>query len=139
MLAGKLLDRADISARGVRSNLMNQYTLPEITGNITATYSLGPWGFQLQGRHISGDKLNRNWVEGVHVDDNYVASMNWWNSTVTYGGELDNGGRWNVGFNVLNLLDTHPPIVASGSGDQGVSNQYDVYGRRYNLSLNINF
>ena len=139
MLAGKLLNREDISANGIRSNLLDQYTTPKLTGNITATYSLGPWGFQLQGRHISGDKLRRTWTEGVDVDDNYVASSNWWNSTVSYGGELNNGGTWNLGFNVLNLFDTAPPIAASGTGDQGVSNQYDVYGRRYNLSLNINF
>jgi iron complex outermembrane receptor protein len=139
MLAGRMLNREDISARGLRSNLMDQYTMPRLTGNITSTYSIGPWSLQLQARHVSGEKMNRNWTEGVEVDDNYVASSTWWNSTVTYRGELNNGGTWNLGFNVLNLLDTAPPVVASGTGDQNVLNQYDVYGRRYNLTLNVNF
>jgi outer membrane receptor protein involved in Fe transport len=139
VLAGRMLTREDVSAKGVRSTLMNQYTMPSLTGNITTTYSIGPWSFQLQGRHISGEKMNRNWTEGVDVDDNWVNASTWWNSTVTYGGELSSGGNWNLGFNVLNLFDTSPPIVASSTGDQGVSNQYDVYGRRYNLTLNLNF
>jgi iron complex outermembrane receptor protein len=139
VLAGKMLTREDISRTGIRSNLLDQYTTPSLTGNITTTYSIGPWSFQLQGRHVSGEKLNRNWVEGRDVDDNYVASSTWWNSTVTYGGELSSGGTWNLGFNVLNVLDTAPPIVASGTGDQNVANQYDTYGRRYNLTLNVNF
>ena len=139
LLGGKLLTREDVSAAGVVSNRMDTYTLPEMTANITAAYGIGPVTFQLQGRHISGDKLNRNWVEGVDVDDNYVNSMNWWNGTVRYSSELNSGASWNFGFNVLNLFDTAPPIVASGTGDQGVNNQYDVYGRRYNLSLNLQF
>jgi len=138
VLGGKLLTREDISASGNASNLMDQYTLPELTANITGTYSLGPWSFQLQGRHISGDKINRNWVEGVDVDRNWVNSSTWWNGTVRYSSELA-GGTWNLGFNVLNLFDTAPPIIPSSTGSQGVSNQYDVFGRRYNLSLNMQF
>jgi iron complex outermembrane receptor protein len=139
MLGGKLLTREDIAANGRVSNQLDQYTLPELNGTVTSTYSLGPWALQLQARFVSGDKLNRNWTEGVEVDDNYVASSTWWNGTVTYSSELSSGATWNLGFNVLNLFDTAPPIVASASGNQGVSNQYDVYGRRYNLTLNMNF
>jgi outer membrane receptor protein involved in Fe transport len=139
MLGGKLLTREDIAANGRVSNQLDQYTLPELNGTVTSTYSLGPWALQLQARFVSGDKLNRNCTEGVEVDDNYVASSTWWNGTVTYSSELSSGATWNLGFNVLNLFDTAPPIVASASGNQGVSNQYDVYGRRYNLTLNMNF
>jgi iron complex outermembrane recepter protein len=140
LLGGKLLTREDVSARGVVSNLLGQFAPnPEFTANVTTTYSVGPWSFQLQGRHITGNKLNRTWIEGVHVDDNYVASSSWWNGTVSYGGEVASGGTWNIGFNVLNLFDTAPPVVASGTGDQNVNNMYDVFGRRYNLSLNMNF
>lgn len=139
LLGGKLLTREDIAANGTVSNQLDQYTLPELNGTVTGTYSLGPWSVQLQGRFVSGDKLNRNWTEGVEVDDNYVASSTWWNGTLTYSSELSSGGTWNLGFNVLNLFDTAPPIVASASGNQFVSSQYDVYGRRYNLTLNMNF
>lgn len=139
LLGGKLLTREDIAANGTVSNQLDQYTLPELNGTVTGTYSLGPWSVQLQGRFVSGDKLNRNWTEGVEVDDNYVASSTWWNGTLTYSSELSSGATWNLGFNVLNLFDTAPPIVASASGTQMVNNQYDVYGRRYNLTLNMTF
>ncbi len=139
LLGGKLLTREDIAANGTVSNQLDQYTLPELNGTVTGTYALGPWSLQLQGRFVSGDKLNRNWTEGVEVDDNYVNSSTWWNGTLTYAGELSSGATWNIGFNVLNLFDTAPPIVAGATGTQFVSSQYDVYGRRYNLSLNMNF
>ena len=139
LLGGKILTRKDIAANGIASNLMDQYTMPEITANITGTYTYGPWSFQLQGRHISGEKLNRNWVEGVDVDRNWVNSSTWWNGTLRYSSELPNGATWNIGLNVLNMFDTAPPIIPQTTGDQGVSDQYDEYGRRYNLSLNLQF
>jgi len=118
---------------------MDQYTMPELTANITGTYSLGPWSLQLQGRHISSENRNRTWVEGVDVDSNKVPSSTWWNGTLRYSSELQNGGSWNVGFNVLNMFDKNPPIIPSSTGSQGVANQYDIFGRRYNLSLNLQF
>jgi outer membrane receptor protein involved in Fe transport len=139
LLGGKLLTREDIAASGTVANQLDQYTLPDVTANLTTTYSLGPWSLQLQGRYISGGKLDRTWTEGVQVDDNYVASSTWWNGTLRYSSELSSGATWDVGFNVLNLLDTAPPIIASASGNQAVGNQYDEYGRRYNLSVNMNF
>jgi len=139
VLGGKTLTREDIAANGTVSTLMDQYTMPELTANITGTYSLGPWSLQLQGRHISSENRNRNWVEGVDVDSNKVPSSTWWNGTLRYSSELQNGGSWNVGFNVLNMFDKNPPIIPSSTGSQGVANQYDIFGRRYNLSLNLQF
>ena len=138
-LAGTLLTREDISANGTVSNRLDTYTLPETTGNITANYAVGPWSVQLQGRHITGDKLNRRWVEGVDVDDNSVSSSTWFNGTLRYSSEMSNGSTWNVGLSVLNLFDKEPPIVAGSLGNQGINNQYDAYQRRYNLSLNLDF
>ncbi len=139
LLGGKLLTREDIAANGTVSNQLDQYTLPELRANVTGTYSYGPWSFQLQGIHISGDKLDRNWIEGRDVDDNYVASSSWWNGTIRYSSEFSSGATWDVGFNVLNLLDTAPPVIASASGNQFVGASYEEYGRRYNLSLNMSF
>ena len=45
-------------------------------------------------------------------------------------------------FNAINLFDREPPVIASFNsrfGTQTVSNDYDVFGRRYQLSLNYNF
>lgn len=132
-LAGTLLTRDNVAANGTVSTQLDQYTLPDTTGNVTFAYSVGPWSLQMQGRHITGGKLRRTWTEGVDVDYNWVSSSTWWNSTVRYSSELSNGTTWNVGFNVLNIFDKAPPLVPGTDGNQGASNQYDVYGRRYNL------
>jgi iron complex outermembrane recepter protein len=140
LLGGKLLTRRDIAANGNISNLLDQFSpFPNLTGNITSTYGVGPWSFQLQGRFISGDKLNRTWVEGIHVDRNWVSSSTWWNGTIRYSSELSSGGSWNVGFNVLNLFDKNPPTIPSTTGNQGAGNQYDIFGRRYNLNISMQF
>lgn len=143
LIGGKLLTRHDIEADGTVSERMETYTLPELTANLNAAYSLGPWSVQMQGRYIAGGKYNRNWVEGVDIDRNWIPSNTWWNGVLRYSSELNNGGSWNVGLTVVNMFDQHPPIVPSagffGAGNQGASNQYDIYGRRYNLSLNMQF
>lgn len=138
-LAGTLLTRDNVAANGTVSTQLDQYTLPDTTGNVTFAYSVGPLSLQMQGRHITGGKLRRNWTEGVDVDYNWVSSSTWWNGTVRYSSELSNGTSWNLGFNILNMFDKAPPLVPGNDGGQGVSNQYDVFGRRYNLSLNMEF
>jgi outer membrane receptor protein involved in Fe transport len=93
-------------------------------------------------RHIDQSLVNTNWVEGVDVDDNTVPSSTWFNGQVRYDAEMANGSTWNVALNVQNLFDRNPPIIASfGSrgGSQTVSDNYDTLGRRYQLSLNMNF
>jgi len=141
LLAGYLLTRKDISAAGVPTDLTGAYTLPDLTANVTTTYSVGPWSFQLQGRFITDGMLNRLWVEGIDVDDNSVASSTWWNGQINYRGELSSGATWVAGIAIQNLFDRNPPIIPNGTaGAQGIlANQYDTYGRRYNLSLNVNF
>ena len=87
-------------------------------------------------------RLNNTWIEGVDIDDNETASSTTWNTAFTYNGELSNGSSYRASFNITNLFDREPPIVPSFStrfGTQTVSNEYDVFGRRYQLSLNIDF
>jgi hypothetical protein len=141
MLGGYLLTREAVSGNGTVTNLLGVYSLPDLTANITTTYGFGPWSVSLQGRFIDSGELNRTWIEGVHVDDNMVASSTWWNGTLRYRGETGSGSNWDVGLSVQNLFDTHIPIIPGGtSGAQvGFANQYDIYGRRYNLSYNMTF
>jgi len=122
-LAGTLLTRDNVAANGTVSTQLDQYTLPDTTGNVTFAYSVGPLSLQMQGRHITGGKLRRNWTEGVDVDYNWVSSSTWWNGTVRYSSELSNGTSWNLGFNILNMFDKAPPLVPGNDGGQGVSNQ----------------
>jgi len=139
-LAGWLLAREDISANGTFTDRLGVYTLPDVTANVTANYGIGPVNFMLQGRYIDGGELVRTWVEGVDVDDNMVASSTTWNSSVRYSSELNSGATWNVALSVQNLFDKHPPITPGGTaGAQGVAGQYDAFGRRYQLALNLNF
>jgi len=141
LLGGKLLAREDIAANGTVTDLMGPYTLPDVDFNVTANYGFGRWSFQLQGRFVDSGKLVRTWVEGVDVDDNSVPSITWWNSTVRYRGEMDGGANWDLGLAVLNVFDRNPPIIPGlTAGAQSLlSNQYDVFGRRYNLTFNVSF
>jgi outer membrane receptor protein involved in Fe transport len=141
MLAGWLLARKDINAAGVVTDLTGPATLPKLTGTLTSTYGLGPWSFQMQGRFTSAGKLNRTWTEGIQVDDNWVASWTSWNGQINYRGELESGATWTAGISVQNLFNRDPPIIPGGTAgaQAGLSGQYDEFGRRYNLSLNVNF
>jgi outer membrane receptor protein involved in Fe transport len=103
---------------------------------------MGPYSLMLRGRYFDSVLINNNWVEGVDVDDNVTASSTIWNLGLGYSGETANGSTWRATFNVTNLFDREPPIIASFSsrfGTQTVSNDYDVFGRRYQLSFNYDF
>jgi hypothetical protein len=81
-------------------------------------------------------------VEGVDVDVNSVDSMNWWNARIGYIGEMESGSTWGVNLNIQNILGQEPPVIPGFStrgGTQSFNGSYDIFGRRYNLSLNYNF
>ncbi len=141
-LAGYIIERVNVSSNGNEDNFEGSLGNPDLTANITATYSVGPWSVQLQGRYYADVLRTRNWVEGVDVDDNTVPSSTWWNGRIGYQGETAGGHTWDLGLNVQNLFDRNPPIIPSFSsrgGSQTVSNDYDVFGRRYALNVNYNF
>jgi outer membrane receptor protein involved in Fe transport len=142
MLAGYLLARKDISADGTVTDLTGPASLPDLTATLTSTYGIGPWSFQMQGRFTSDGKYNRLYTEGIQVDDNSAPSFTTWNGQINYNGELESGATWTAGLAVQNLFDRNPPVFPSGSttGAQGtINSQYDIFGRRYNLSLSMNF
>ena len=145
-LAGYVTDRSNVATPGaVPVQAAGTTGTPEFTALITTNYSLGPWSMMLQARHIDQTTLNAGgamWIAGVDADDVTVASNTWFNGQVAYNGETANGATWNVAFNVQNLFDRNPPIFPSfGSrgGTQTVSDNYDVEGRRYQLSVNYQF
>jgi iron complex outermembrane recepter protein len=147
-LAGYIRERSNIATPGAASiEFDGQTGTPNFTALITSTYSLGPMSFQLQMRHIDSVTLNNApntalWHSGVEVDDASIASNTWFNGQVGYNGELSNGSTWNVAFNVQNLFDRNPPTIPSfgnRGGSQTLSDNYDLEGRRYQLSLNYTF
>lgn len=115
---------------------------PTWTGTVSATYNLGPWSGTLRGNYYDSVRLNNTWIEGRDVDDNTTASNTTWNAALGYSGETAGGSTWRATFNITNMFDREPPIIPSFStrfGTQTVSNEYDVFGRRYQVSVNYDF
>ncbi|MEY4641718.1 MAG: hypothetical protein RLZZ227_1712, partial [Pseudomonadota bacterium] len=145
-LAGFVTERSNIATPGaVPVDVAGGTGTPKFTALLTSTYSLGPWSMMLQARHIDQTKLGGGgalWIEGVDVDDVTVASNTWFNGQLSYNGETATGSAWNVALNVQNLFDRNPPVqpsFGSRGGSQTVSDNYDVEGRRYQLSVNYSF
>jgi hypothetical protein len=146
-LGGKLENRRNTVEGSVpdefAGSLFGPSAYPELTGNITASYRFGPWSVQVQERYIDSVLLDRNWVEGVDIDDNTIQSKSWTNLVAGYSREMQSGSSWRLQFNVQNLFDDDPPIIPSTGGGrfgaQTTANTYDVLGRRYQLSFNMDF
>jgi outer membrane receptor protein involved in Fe transport len=140
LLGGRLEHRTNTVTGSVpdelAGSLFGPSIYPELTANLTATYRFGLWSVQLQERYIDSIALDRNWVEGVDVDDNTIQSKAWTNLVLRYGREVPTGGRWSLALNVQNLFDDDPPIIPIGLGGQSTNNSYDVFGRRYQLTFN---
>ena len=147
-MVGYLAERSTTTAAGIYTNFVERISTPEYTALATFNYNIGDYGLMLQttyydstlsnGNNEGLTGINSNWVEGRDVDDNTVASQTIVNLGLNYGKEMASGGEWQVGFNVNNLFDRDPPIIA-GAGGQALSNSHDQFGRRYQLSLNMSF
>jgi len=141
LLAGKLLERFDVPPGGVAIDQVGGFAggtfRPDWTANLTGRYGVGPWSFTWQQRMTSESLMNIAWVEGVDVDYNTIPFYTFTNLTFRYdGGETIGGGEWNVSLAVNNAFDKNPPVrPGNGTG----SGNYDEYGRRYQLTLNMSF
>ena len=147
MLAGYVKERSDTPLGGAPLNQSGWLGTPDLTAVGTLTYSLDDLSIQLQQRHIAATE-NRNtgasssWVIGRDIDTVDIASGNFTNLQIGYKGEMASGGNWRVAFNVTNLFDRSPPIIPSygtRGGAQSIGQNYDEFGRRYQLSLNMDF
>jgi outer membrane receptor protein involved in Fe transport len=137
-LVGYLGENSTTSAVGTVQDLAGSQTRPEYSGVVTGTYNIGAWGLMLQSNYYDSVMNNITWVEGRDVDDNLIASMTTFNSALSYQGEMQGGASWRVAFNVTNLFDKEPSIVAGANG-QSIIAGHDSLGRRYQLSLNMDF
>lgn len=143
-LMGHLSENSTTTAAGTTNDLAGTQTRPEFSGVITGTYSVGPWGFMLQSSYYDSVRNNGTginpptWVEGVDIDDNEIASHTTFNVATFYTGEMASGTQWRAAVNVTNLFDREPSIVA-GAGGQSMIAGHDALGRRYQLSLNMDF
>jgi hypothetical protein len=142
LLAGRLLKRYDLApGDSVPIDQTGGFSgpnfRPDWTANLTARYGLGPWSFTWQQRAVSRSKMNNTWVEGVDVDYNQIPFYSFSNLSFRYnGGELLGGAVWDATLAVNNAFNKNPPIrPGNGTG----SGNYDEFGRRYQLTLNMNF
>ncbi|MES2625654.1 MAG: TonB-dependent receptor [Pseudomonadota bacterium] len=134
-LTGRTFERSDTAPKALALDKAGYLGMPDLTANMTGTYSIGSYSVQLQAQFVDSvfKDVNAVWREGIQVDDNTVASMTWFNGKIGYSGEMDSGSTYNVGFNVQNIFDREPPIFG------GANNTYDQYGRRYNINFNYSF
>lgn len=137
-LVGYLGENSTTTAAGITQDSAASQTRPEISGVFTGTYGLGAWGLMLQARYYDSVMNNNTWIEGRDVDDNWIASQTTFNTALSYQGELQRGSTWRASFNITNLFNRDPSIVAGANG-QSVIASHDILGRRYQLSLNMDF
>ncbi len=137
-ITGFLGERSNTSAAGTTVDVIRGPEIPEFSSNLSLNYSLGDFGVNVTEIFYDDTRLDITWLEGRDVDDNKVASQTYTNVGFSYGRETDRGGDWRASFNITNLFDREPPIVATTTG-QALRNGHDQYGRRYQLSLNYNF
>jgi outer membrane receptor protein involved in Fe transport len=140
-LAGYVAERSDTPEGGTPRDVAGGLTTPELTGLLTASYNVGPFGLTMQGRYRDEALITTTWTEGVEVDKNTVPSYTYWNSTLSYNGETSTGSTWRVGLNVQNVFDKRPTVVPSAASERFAAQRFtgDVYGRRYNLNVNYSF
>jgi outer membrane receptor for ferrienterochelin and colicin len=143
LLAGHLIERVNTPFNGTPIDLVGGSTRPDVTGNLTVAYGIGPWTATWQQRYISDTLVNTNWVEGVDVDWNRIPTYSFTNLRFAYRSELANGGDWTVSLAVNNAFDKNPPIIPGAfnriGSQTGSGLGYDEFGRRYNLGVNMNF
>lgn len=137
-LVGRLSENSTTTAAGTTQDLAGSQTRPQYSGIVTGNYNVGRWGFMVQTSYYDSVMNNSTWVEGLDIDDNWVASQTTVNFATSYRGELGNGAQWRAAFNITNLLDEEPSIVANATGQTTVLG-HDTLGRRYQLSLNVDF
>jgi hypothetical protein len=95
-----------------------------------------------QGRYIDGGTMNRNFTEGVQVDNNTVGSVFYTDMTFRFSGR---GGTapWQVFFTANNLFDEPPPASYAGLGRAGVGGPssilYDTIGRRFTAGVRVSY
>lgn len=144
--ASKLLERTNIPTPGAPPvHLEGGFDptgvlYPTWKGNLALGYTVGSWSAQLSEEWISDQKINTTWVEGVDVDDNKLPNYFNTNLKLAYSGEMLGDHTWEAALFVTNLLDKDPIIIPSynsRTGSQIVSNNFDPYGRSYDLTLNF--
>ena len=118
---------------------------PKFKANAYVTYDQGPASLTLNARYVGPGVLQSNWVSGVDVDNNRVASF----LTFDLTGMIRIGGRGNfvLTLGVNNLFDRKPidlPVIPntvqySAPGLGGRFDLYDPTGRNFHVGVRTKF
>jgi len=138
ILSSWLLERSDTSPSGAVFDIAGQLGTPKFTTVATLNYTIAAWDFELQQRYIDSVNYRNDWTEGVQVDDNKLSSFTMTNFAIRMN--VDN---YTLSFNVNNLFDRDPVTIPRTEtrrvGSQLISPNYDMFGRRYMLGINLSF
>lgn len=137
-LLGRLDENSTTTAAGTTQDQAQSQTRPKYSGIVTGTYNTGPWALMLQGAYYDRVMNNVTWIEGRDIDDNWIDAQTTFNFGSSYHGETGRGMGWTASFNVTNLFDKEPSIVANATGQSTVLG-HDTLGRRYQLSVSLDF
>jgi outer membrane receptor protein involved in Fe transport len=134
----------------------NSGSLPDWTYRLTAGYDVGPWGFQLVGRGVSGGVYDNSYVvcstdcpvstvANRTVNRNDIAGAIYVDLQVNHEFEIA-GAKTTTFLSIKNLLDTDPVLVGNGpTGNntpaypQTNRNLYDVLGRVFRVGVRFDF
>jgi iron complex outermembrane receptor protein len=123
-------------------NLAGELDYPEWLATGSFTYNRGPFGMTLQTRYRDATIRDVDWVQGIDIEDNTVASRSYTNLNLSYDFEWNNTTA-QAYFYVGNLFDEDPPLLAGGVGGTSARASYtnegifDVLGRTYTLGIQV--
>jgi outer membrane receptor protein involved in Fe transport len=135
VLGTLLLERATV-IDGVKTDMVGQIpsgsdirqpAYPKIVANAMVNYSNGPWSLLLQERYYHHGKRDLDDVEGVDIDDNSVKARLYTDLRLSY-----ETGAWQFFGQVINLLNSNPPLLPNTSF-------YDPKGRRFIVGASFEF
>ncbi len=136
-LVGYLSENSTTSFNGTVVDAANGQDRPKYTATVSANYQVGKFGVGIFERYVGHTLLNNTWIEGIDVDHNRIASQAVTNLNLSYGDKWADK-NYKVSFGISNLFNRDQPIIPSTAG-QVVDYNYDVFGRRFQLSLDVNF
>ncbi|MFA6113257.1 MAG: TonB-dependent receptor [Sphingomonas sp.] len=134
----------------------NSGSLPDWNYRVSAGYDVGPWGFQLVGRGVSGGVYDNSYivcstdcpvstVANRTVNRNDIAGAIYVDLQVNHEFEIA-GAKTTAFLSIKNLLDTDPVLVGNGpTGNntpaypQTNRNLYDVLGRVFRVGVRFDF
>lgn len=93
------------------------------------TYSRGPLSLAWTEQWRSATKRNLDWVTGIDIDNNRIASQSMTNLRATYNLDTAGGATYSLYAAVSNALNRNPSRV------MGLNNIWGDIGRHYTVGL----